>query len=625
MIVLLIFCILFLLTYGAIQIRNRYNRTISETCNSDTDCPKGTTCRPNPEYKNKKQCFDENKKYCDISPATSMTKCVLGTNDCNVCLNNPKFSCVEVTESSPYVWKVKDNCTVGGLCTNYEGTCIAEKNETFCEITAPPTDPGFGWCLPKIEDTDVVCNPYTSNYVLQEVDSSTSTYKWACRCKYPNLFGHSSDSGSNCTLVKACGQNSEGEGTLYLPRVGTNGNYTTCTSDTDCNSVNSTDLCMTKTNSVNEPCISRLLDPDVSIARTKVCHTKWDPNSDRNPLEGRCKCRGENMYQCVKIGGDLYQMSCVESNNTCKPYTESVTTCKPGNAYISSATDSAKCCICGPGSIRCPDDIPETSGLNRYCKDNGPICVRDPCSSTDIPDGTWNPVTGQCKCDKTNPHGREVADETNPIGRTCKDLCKGTINPCSDRGTCFVKEGSNRAQCCGCKDSNTNTSDQTCSCSNTQTYYPKNTIINLDYNSTRKILECDGHTSKDNPKNYQYWEGSTKVGNCVKFIGDGCPPALAREKGLWEGEENVCSITDTQDLVRCATAKYCPAGTTCDMTNPNEHKCCPGILSKACGNGKCCPKDYPVCDIANNLCKNTDNNTSIPMALTPGNPATPSA
>ena len=146
----LVFIIFFILLSITIVIAVLHYRKsgLSQFCSSDSDCPSNYSCRPNPEEGGKKQCFPSNKLFCSISPTTELMRCPLGATGvqmCNdTCLNEPKFSCVEVSSQKPYVWRQGDQ-----------------------KINIPASPSNYGWCLPDVENKDIECNPYTSDYILE--------------------------------------------------------------------------------------------------------------------------------------------------------------------------------------------------------------------------------------------------------------------------------------------------------------------------------------------------------------------------------------------------------------------------------------------------------------------------
>lgn len=162
--------------------------SFKKSCSSDDDCSDGGKCIYDPDY-NKKICTSG--KYCNILDTDNLLECTPGKSDCDICINQPAYTCVVVDKDNPYK--------------------VRKGNK---DINLPDSNPGKGWCLPPFKSSNK-CNPMTADTVLEQtVDSEGNTiYEWSCLCKYPDLVTKSQ--GGDCDVVVACGEHIENGGVLY--------------------------------------------------------------------------------------------------------------------------------------------------------------------------------------------------------------------------------------------------------------------------------------------------------------------------------------------------------------------------------------------------------------------------
>lgn len=560
----LIFIILLTATIIIIAILSRRKESaLSEFCNSDSDCPKTMMCMPNPQNEDKKQCFDANKFFCTAFPFTALTKCSLSDpNSCGMCLNDPTFTCVEVSKEKPYTW-VKD----GGV------------------VQLPFSEPGYGWCLPNIQNRDITCNSFTSDYVLQEVGDGV--YQWGCHCKYPTLFDHA-DGGtsSDCTHPVACGSDN-GFGKLFVPTS------KGCKNTQDCSSG---DLCRSPVSPY--PCgySDSGLQPEVDCSDPKskcVCHAQWSKETAKNtnPLTGQCVCSPGLDFQCVKRSSDYFEFNCVQG--LCDPWgIDQSEKCNQKKCYTKGGT-ACVCCKCPEGYLRCPDDIiSNNKGLASYCEHNGPTCIADPCKSTEVPDGYFDKTLGTCVC--PGETSIVVEDENSPIGVVCKNPCSSTSNPCGNRGKCYVQN--NQALCCDCVSPYTNVGDNSCTCAGQTGHLQKGAQCCHDYDCASGNCGHDPFCLGPSPK----------PGICV---GD---PIVSPEDKCGA---NTCTPKKTGP-VYCGTNAECPQGSTCCQNSDKSWNCCPYEDGVCCGdNEHCCPGDHPVCAVNLGVCQKKDGSDPIPWKV----------
>lgn len=577
------------------------DRTFSDTCETDKDCGNLESCVYDPETK-QSQCVPADKKFCVLDPPTELQSCECELDEngncknsettCEKCLNSPAFSCISVTPEKPYVWK--------------QGT----KN-----VYIPNSPTGYGWCLPNVVNKNVTCNPFTSDYVLAQV--GPNEYEWGCYCKHENLFDHSQGPLSDCTNVKAC-RTSHGAGpilgNLFVPHPESN----SCKQDSDCSTGQK---CLSPYSP--EPCgydydnkpVQNMTKVDCKDPNSKcVCHVPWQGEEIVNnvdPLSGQCVCNKiedkQLQYQCVVRSNDYFEMNCVQG--FCDPFnTDSSSKCNQNQCFGGSG--NCTCCNCPKGYIRCPDDIPSTNiGLITYCMNNGPMCVLDPCSTAEVPDGYYDPTLPGCVCPGDTCISQE--DESSAIGQICIDACKGN-GPCANRGKCIVPSGSksyNDAVCCDCVPLWTNEGDKSCTCSK------------IAKNKRGKDKRLVGFPCCEDDDCYS--------GECTGRL-KGVDCILGLTSGICGGKDGPLSpCSDTP----CAKPNVCPDNSTvCPKDNmccktDSGFSCCPypnGACSTtgktccpenytSCGDVGCCPPDHPKCDADKKVCTTNDDKDPIPM------------
>lgn len=108
--------------------------------------------------------------------ADSLVSCHEETDArCQACDENEPRLCIEVTDRSPYKYKLPHSSK---------------------ELAVP----NGKWCLPP-KTSDLKCNPMTGDPVLTK---QGNTYLWRCQCKYPKLVDNAGVYG-DCSEVTACG------------------------------------------------------------------------------------------------------------------------------------------------------------------------------------------------------------------------------------------------------------------------------------------------------------------------------------------------------------------------------------------------------------------------------------
>jgi hypothetical protein len=581
----IIFGIMLLITVIIIVINSNKRKQLVNQCTTDKDCVSGYVCLENPEEEGKTQCFPSNKKFCALDPVTELTQCscekmdengnCIGESECSKCLNSPAFSCVRVTNEKPYVWQQGDK-----------------------RINIPNSEEGKGWCLPNVINRNVTCNPFTSDYILAEV--GPNQYQWGCYCKHENLFEHSQGPLSDCTLVKACRTShgtTEQLGGLYVPEP----SKQLCTEDSQCGEKGK---CLSPHSPApcgydfkNGPKQSIIKDDCKDPNNKCVCHVPWqgDITNIVDPLTGQCVCNKGLQYQCVVRSSNYFEMNCVKG--FCDPFdVDDSKQCNEKQCYDPSKTGKCTCCKCPPGYIRCPDDIPlGNEGLVLYCKNTGPTCIADPCSTKDVPDGYYDPSLPGCVC----PGASNIAlqDENSAVGQVCTNACKGN-GPCGKRGKCYLPEDAKSyhdALCCDCQCPYTNDGDPSCSCSGVS-WHGHNMPKVRNRQKCRHDSECCS-------------------GNCAgdgKCLGE-TPPTSPCGKS-----------TCTRKLV-CPDNSPCPLDNICCGDGKGNYSCCSEPGGVCCGDGKhccpaentccdsgCCPASHPICDNVNKKCTKNDGTDPIP-------------
>ena len=335
--ILIIFTTILLpiIIYFTLKGSSSYNKNISPYCENDSECPDRTKCVYNPDYDNK---LCSTTKYCAVNN-NNLTKCnydVTSTkNTCkSLCNNEPVFSCIQVNDDNPYVFK-KDNMQYN--------------------IKNSPT--GSGWCLPDINPKDnIKCNKYTSDTILLE--NKDGSYNWGCYCK-TNLFTHSMSPISDCTEFIGCTDDNNNNYPLYNKDL-----YKKCIKDSECGPEGK---CW-------GPNGEKIFNPD-----SGVCYSKWTSDKDTNPIvNGFCDCPSGTSF--VKLN-DGY-------NSVLRCGSDS---CSPGVLD----PNKKKSCICKTGYISCPYDLDPASDLAKSCINN-PMCIKDTCGGDNI--GSWYNNQHICNC-----------------------------------------------------------------------------------------------------------------------------------------------------------------------------------------------------------------------------------
>ena len=381
--------------YLTIKGSSSYNKNISPYCKKDSDCPDRTKCVYNADYDN---YLCSTTKYCSVNN-NNLTKCNYDPNSTentckSLCNNEPAFSCIQVSDNDPYVFK-KDNMQYN--------------------IKNSPT--GSGWCLPDIDQKkNIKCNKYTADTIL--IENKDSSYDWGCYCK-TNLFTHSGTPISDCTSFIGCTDDNNNNYPLYNQDFDPNTKLNIkCTKDSDCGPEGK---CW-------DPNGQKLVDSSLG-----VCYSKWTSDKDTNPIEnGFCDCPPGTSF--VKLN-DGY-------NSVLRCATDS---CSPGGAL--NPIDK-KNCICIPGYIRCPDDLDPDTQLAKSCINN-PMCIKDPCGGDNI--GTWNNGSSPgpahiCNCAK----GYYEKQDSSLLKSRCEKRCTGDNDICGNRGDCYVTDD-NQTKCKNCK------------------------------------------------------------------------------------------------------------------------------------------------------------------------------
>jgi len=593
--IIIIFGVLLLFTVIIIAVHKASSKSgLSQSCSTDADCPKGDHCVADPQAGGKTHCIPSDQLFCKIDPPTELKQCecpnvdengiCVGSTGCDKCLNNPKFSCIQVSDKHPYSWQQGNK-----------------------KITIPNSPRNYGWCLPNVINRDVKCNPYTSEYILAQVGDNE--YEWGCYCKYPNLFGNS-NTLNNCDFVYACaasvGEGGEKLGTLMVPSK----DEVKCHLDSDC--------------PTNEKCLQprdpppcgynstskHIITTDCKDSNNCVCHTEWagEYTLDSNPLDGQCVCNKLNDkqldYQCVVRSQDYFEMNCVKgycgSVEGSSPTKKICTTpgetgcCDPQKCFHPDPNDPSQCmcCDCPDGYIQCPDQIASgNEGLILYCQETGPMCVKDPCATPQVPGGYWN---GQnCECGKGHV---AIEDENSAVGQICGDPCAGN-GPCGNRGTCYFPDDGQTVQdarCCDCVCPYTNENDDTCTCSNTS----KNSGGNVKIGSGG---EC-------------WWDNDCCSGDC--HGGGGGSSGFCRGASVITSPCNAkkkCIPKPPKPPVTCDDGSSCPYDTSCcALPGGDKYNCCPYSDGTCCDDGyHCCPSSHPKCDSAAKVCRREDGSDPI--------------
>ena len=87
-----------------IYIHNNNNSDVSSSCKTDSDCPPNKICIFSRDY-NENLCKDVDSKECSVENGL-LTECSLSDpKSCNNCINEPRFKCVKVSDSSPYIYQ----------------------------------------------------------------------------------------------------------------------------------------------------------------------------------------------------------------------------------------------------------------------------------------------------------------------------------------------------------------------------------------------------------------------------------------------------------------------------------------------------------------------------------------
>lgn len=586
LIVLFSFLVITIIIVAIVVSKN--NQTFSEFCSSSSDCPQGYECIENPELENKKQCFPSDKIFCAISPSTALMKCKLSDpNSCDACLNNPAFSCVEVTPDKPFSW-------------THNGQ----------PVYIPPSAQGYGWCLPKVDNSSIKCNLFTSQPMLEQIGDKE--FEWGCTCKY-NVFGHDSTADSSCTHVLACGQDND-SGTLYTLTSPNEKDWISCKQDTDCSGISTLSgkpgMCRAPMTSPL-PCGyangSSGLEPKVDCSKDSskcYCHVPWEGTLVDlvDPLSGQCVCNDDRDYQCITQASDSFAMNCVQG--FCQPFSEAIGSgsCNKGSCFIPPGGNDCICCSCPEGYIRCPDDIPSNNiALINYCKNTGPTCIKDPCSTDEVPNGYWNLQEQQCVC----PGDASAAkpDPDSAVGQYCANLC-GKNSPCGSRGSCYVANvgGTKQALCCSCTGGFTNKGDPSCTCSELTGKQPIMGTCEADTDCASG--HCCGVKCTWSP---DHTERICTSGNCC-----GTDP-INSQCGT-----DTC-VPNSTGPVLCGGTSSCPQDSTCCQTSDGIWQCCPYPNGTCCDDGiHCCPSDHPVCNTKAGYCTKKDG--SDPIKWSDSNP-----
>lgn len=460
---------------------------ILDSCLSDKQCDIGTHCVFNPDY-GKKMCIPIGKDYCNIrGDAKNLLKCTTDT-DCSNCINGHEtgnegiiLRCVNVYD---------------GSMTGATGSTGSVDLNLYKSLIQNLT-PG-NYCLPKMAKGDE-CNRFTSDTILTRTNDGA--YKWSCICKDSNRLFQKNITDGDCTNQIAC---NNGKYPLYVPELKTDKTAKTCDKDTDCGD----GVCWDKFG-------NKYGDKyDATSPLTGYCYVKWTSGVESNPFNGYCKCDpGKYSYKTVDAAGNVI-LECIEDtcsavkfcNNDSSKKCNNDVDCGAGNKCIYTKdsghtviTDISEdltefksdSCICPPGYIRCPDDIPigdddasNVASIRLLCLDK-PRCLPDPCitkicsnnsaqacnfdadcgvgnkcidntfsycensdtlcgSDKDCGEGEGKCVTGpshynkkniDCVCNTTLGFNN-IKNEYSYAGYNCTNLCAN--NPCGNRGTCWV-------------------------------------------------------------------------------------------------------------------------------------------------------------------------------------------
>jgi|694.fasta_scaffold11241_5 hypothetical protein len=476
-----------------------------DACTVDDDCSKGYKCIFSRDM-NHNICVLSNDKECNISTdIAQMQSCdPKDNNSCNMCINQPAFSCVVVgklelkTGGNRYKDGICSTTTTGsgtGMTVNIttlggvvQDVSIIEtgnnytKNDTItilCDdsdnsatlkfsenpyiwkhgtdiINVPESLENKGWCLPDVKQT-TSCNQFTSDTILVEYEDNK--YEWGCHCTIQNLFDQLSPL-SDCNLEKACGHDS-GFGDLYVVKNMDDGNQLKCNTNSECITAGADSLCCVPDTTGN---LSGSCDDNVSGSEQKYCHVPWlsQPNSD--PRYGRCKC-GTGLTYFGYSDTNIYTKNCVKDS------------CEPNGIKVDTS------CECNPGYIRCPEDTKNIS-YKQNCEGQ-PQCIPDPCQ----PFGTYDKDAKSCNCIDT---AGIADDKSNSIGETCVEFCKNN-GPCGDRGTCILigSDSYRKPFCKNCRCPYCNPGDT--GCGSSEPGYPNNCTLRMP-NMAEPGQDCFGMT-----------------------------------------------------------------------------------------------------------------------------------
>lgn len=424
------------------------SQNITNTCQSDTECPSGTKCLYNDDYQDK---FCTNKKYCSIVNG-NLTKCELNGKGCGkLCVNQPPFTCREVTDDNPYEY-YKD------------GQKIKIKN----------SEKGYGWCLPNLEPSkSKKCNKFTSDPIL--VQNADKSYNWGCYCK-PGMFTYENNIPlQDCTQLIGC---NDENGNIHKLFVKDN-------PEQPCKNSDKNTVCQGKENS---KCLNKFSGIPISDTDTEsgYCFSEWTKNSTISPYTGFCDCPFGSITT-IKSDGTL---QC--SKSSCSPGIKDNTGVKKCNCQgipnkNKIQTNKSDCQILAGEDtqfaryINCPEDVPAGTDLYNRCIHEGGRCLPDPCGDN----GKWNAETYKCECCP----GYVEKPAPGVLGVKCVPLCQGDLNPCGNRGTCTYDKTSSDPEktiSCICNDDYTNFKDPT----NTCLTKLKNDGISCDDNKECKSNNC---------------------------------------------------------------------------------------------------------------------------------------
>jgi hypothetical protein len=230
------------------------------------------------------------------------------------------------------------------------------------------------YCLPKKMPDDIKCNNFTGTKVLTQ-DPVTLNYEYTCLCNSQN-FSNIGTKGGDCNYIHLCGINSTQNPSNNRSLVNNNDN-SLWTSD-----------------------------------------SQWNPNFD-----GKCLCGPDEVFV-------QNTMSCLPDK--CKPF---------GNENNDKIN-----CDCDPGYINCADISyrQDSDGTVYYTGDCViPSCIPDPCVGVngDPKFNYYSKSKNSCVCgDPNNPNNTWTNSITNGNGfnQVCVDVCSDVLNPCENRGKCYL-------------------------------------------------------------------------------------------------------------------------------------------------------------------------------------------